>query len=234
MGRYLPKSMADSDAIKRLANGFNHIDWGQTSKSNFLPKDLGSKLKLGDRLQGTGRFLKNAFKSLQGRQMPDLPDINAPKISGGTSLPGFISPAASSGEGGDGILTAILIFGVVIIVGYLARRLLVQPMNSRKSAMGFDPGSWPVDPNRIRTGQELIQAFDHLALRTSGTPARHWHHHTVAKQFEAADRSRETAAQRLASIYEQARYAPPQETLAESQIDLARKDLCALAGVAKP
>jgi len=235
MSGYLPKSMANSDAVKRLTKGFNRIDWGKTSKWNFLPENFGSKLKLGDRLQGTGRFLKRAFDSLEGRQMPDLPDIRAPKISGGSSLPGFIVPDPSSGGGSEGVLTAILVFGVVIVAAYLARRLLMQPRNARQSAAGgWDVGSWPIHPKQIRTGKELIEAFDHLALRTSGKPARHWHHHAVAKQMGAEDQLRQATAQRLAGVYEQARYAPPNEPLVETQIDIARKDICTLAGVDEP
>jgi hypothetical protein len=41
-------------------------------------------------------------------------------------------------------------------------------------------------------------------------------------------------AGRLAQIYEHARYAPPQEPLPEMQIDIARRDLCTLAGVGTP
>ncbi len=235
MSRYLPKSMADSDAIKRLTKSFNQIDWNKTSKWKFLPDNLSSNLKLGDRLQGTGHFFRRAFDKFEGRRLPDLPDFKAPNMPSGSSIPGFDIGGPTGGSSGNGITTAILVVGVIILVAFLARRFLLQARTARSPGSSlWEVGDWPIDPRRIRTGDELVEAFDYLALRTSGKPARHWHHHTVAKQFAAEDQSRQATANRLANVYEQARYAPPQEVLAEKEIDAARMDLCTLAGVTEP
>jgi hypothetical protein len=74
--------------------------------------------------------------------------------------------------------------------------------------------------------------------------ARHWHHLAIASALSrlSADTAvsitwshtsveRRRAAEQLAAVYEQARYAPPNEPLAESALATARRDLCLLAGV---
>lgn len=97
-------------------------------------------------------------------------------------------------------------------------------------------GPWPVSPAAVRTREELVRAFDYLALLVLGPPARTCHHLDVAGQLGRqpdldADRRRE-AAGHLARVYEKARYAPGDEPLPDEELAVARRELCLLAGVA--
>src|SRR5262249_21173340 len=100
----------------------------------------------------------------------------------------------------------------------------------------WDLGPWPVDPRRLATRGDLVVAFEYLALRLLGLPAR-LHHHLELEALLAARPSsspepQREAARALARLYEHAKYAPPQEPLGEAELTAARADLCHLAGVA--
>jgi hypothetical protein len=83
----------------------------------------------------------------------------------------------------------------------------------------------------VRTRDELVRAFEYLALLRLGPAARHRNHREIAADLGAGG-PRSAAAERLAGLYEQARYAPPDEVLPDADLAAARADLCLLAGVA--
>jgi hypothetical protein len=80
----------------------------------------------------------------------------------------------------------------------------------------------------VATRQELIQAFEYLSLLRCGEPARAWHHHAIADRLGGTEAERREAAERLAALYEQARYAPAAGT--EPDWSAARGPLTTLAG----
>jgi len=128
----------------------------------------------------------------------------------------------------------LLVVAAVLIGGFLAWRLIIRPlqMANRGTSVENVIGPWPVDPMNVRTREELVKAFDYLALRSCGTPARLWHHREVANRLGAKDAIRRQTAANLAETYAHARYAPPAEPLEEPTAVRARHDLCALAGEA--
>ena len=95
-------------------------------------------------------------------------------------------------------------------------------------------GPWPVSPGAVRTREQLVRAFEYLSLLLLGPAARTRHHHDLARQIgdqpDMDPDRRKEAAQALAGLYEQARYAPPQDDLSEEQLDRARRELRRLAG----
>jgi hypothetical protein len=239
LSRYLPDSMKNSDAMKRAASGLSKIDWGKTDKWKFLPDDFASKLKLGKSFDGAGDFLKRTFGRFEGKHVPDLPTVKAPNIkspnfSSGSSLHGFVPPAPST-PGAGSTFGVVATIAAIIAAAFIAWKFLIQPAASRKAGKpAWDPGSWPISPDRIQTSADIIRAFDHFALQTAGKPARHWHHQAVADKIGADDSNRQTVAKRLASVYAQARYAPSSEPLTQEQIASARYDLCSLLGAVAP
>jgi hypothetical protein len=105
-------------------------------------------------------------------------------------------------------------------------------------------GPWPVQPAAVQTREELIRAFEYLSVLQLGPAARSWHHWAIASglgRFSGKAVSttrwgdgwerRRQAAEQLATLYERARYAPPEEPLPEAALATARQDLCLLAGV---
>jgi hypothetical protein len=84
-------------------------------------------------------------------------------------------------------------------------------------------GPWPVRPEAVATRRQLIETFEYLSLLRFGLPAQCWNHREVARQLDHA------AADRLARLYEQARYAPEDEPLSGDEWQWARRDLAELA-----
>jgi hypothetical protein len=97
-------------------------------------------------------------------------------------------------------------------------------------------GPWPVNPADVATRQDLVRAFEYLSLLLLGPAARAWNHVEIAGKLSVSDdpaaTQRRNAASQLAALYEQARYAPPNEPLPENHLSDARRNLCLLAGVA--
>jgi hypothetical protein len=91
-----------------------------------------------------------------------------------------------------------------------------------------------VQPAAVGTRYDLVRAFEYLALLRLGPAARHQNHLEIAAALGAADAGRRGAAERLASLYEQARYAPRDEDLPAVDLALARAALSLLAGGSAP
>jgi hypothetical protein len=80
----------------------------------------------------------------------------------------------------------------------------------------------------VATREELIRAFEYLSLLRCGEPARAWHHRAIAACLGGTESERRAAAERLAALYEQARYAPAAG--GEPDWTAARGPLAELAG----
>jgi hypothetical protein len=95
-------------------------------------------------------------------------------------------------------------------------------------------GPWPVDPGAVASRDDVVHAFEYLALLRLGIGARTANHLAVAARLGAAesDAARRGAAAELARLYERARYEPGIVSLDESQIAAARRDLKLLARAA--
>ncbi|MFO0808411.1 MAG: hypothetical protein U0746_07295 [Gemmataceae bacterium] len=74
---------------------------------------------------------------------------------------------------------------------------------------------------------DVIRAFETLTLMRHGDSARAWHHRASAAGFPADERD---AADRLASLYETARYAPGAPEPTTDELVTARRDIARLAG----
>ena len=86
----------------------------------------------------------------------------------------------------------------------------------------------PRSQARVAEHMQLIQAFEYLSLLRLGRAARSWNHRVIAARLGGSGDGHR-AADELASLYEQARYAP--EPLTDAALAAARRDLCFLAGV---
>jgi hypothetical protein len=227
--RWLPDSMKDSDAVHRFARRFSENDWGKTGDKNIIPERFRPNLDLPQRVRGAGGLFERAFSRVGSG--PRIPNISAPNMPRGPNLPSMPAPGAPSGAEAGGLVTVLMVVGGIIVGAFMIWKLLVLPMRAKKEQpREWALGDWPVDPARIRTREELIKAFDHLALLHGGKPARHWHHREVADNLGKPDEHRRATADRLAMAYAHARYAPPQEPLPDVHLDLARQDLVTLAG----
>jgi hypothetical protein len=144
----------------------------------------------------------------------------------GLSLP--TTPTISAQESAPMALWVV----VVGSVGFVLWRLKGGQRGTDRS--GWRPGRWPVSPGAVTTRHDLVQAFEHLALRCLGPAAYHCNHLELAERIAAlsAEPGCRQAATELAALYEQARYAPEEGPLRAEEVTAARRDLCFLAGVA--
>jgi hypothetical protein len=170
-------------------------------------------------------------------------NINPPRISLPSfgSMPSFTVPSFGGGPapGGGGSLAFLTYLVWVVMIGALALifwQFWVRYSGSAgagRAAPGWRLGAWPVDPGAVANRRELIAAFEYLSLLRLGPAAETWNHRDIAVNLagEAPAPAGRTAADRLAGLYEQARYAPDEGPLPPEALAEARRDLCYLAGV---
>ena len=236
--RWFPKSMRDSPAMKNFFRDLGKKNWSGLENARFWKEGKGPNVnwdRLGRGMKGSGRFLERNLPSLSGRHLPNAPNVRAPNLPNAPRMPSMGTPPAPGGlpEAG-GAFTGLIVILALVVAGYLAWRLLIQPMQKAKNrVVDHGLGPWPLDPQRVRTRDELVRAFDYLSLLLLGLPAKMWHFRTVAKHL-GHDEAKRPAAEHLAEAYMQARYAPPAELLPEPEMQRARTDLCSLAGVPAP
>jgi hypothetical protein len=183
--------------------------------------------------------MKNALPSLSSFGLdkissPKMPKFKMPMTGfggiGGPVSPGM--PGAGLSAGGA-VVVVLLLLGVGVVVTLL---LMSTRWMTAGRARNWHPGPWPVNPAGVTTRGDLVKAFEYLALLLLGRQAEHFNHRTIADQLSAQPESateRQQAADQLAQMYEQARYAPAEETLTPDDLQRARHNLCSLAGAAK-
>ena len=153
---------------------------------------------------------------------------------GGWDSSGFASAVPSFGGSSGGLMDAVVwiaALALLVAAGWTAVAL-ARRQAARARARPWSPGPWPVRPSQVSTRQDLIRAFEHLAYLLLGPVARSLNHLEVAGRLGRNDDGRAGAADRLAHLYEQARYAPPDEMLPPHELTAARGDLAGLAGAA--
>jgi hypothetical protein len=166
-----------------------------------------------------------------------LPNLSLRKLDfsrrdpGGRVIPPSADPTAATGSASQTVFVMLAAAAVGLLAWGLLRRqgLLVL---RRADGSGWRLGPWPVRPEAVRTRDELVRAFEYLALLLLGPAARSRNHREIAAGLGEHSMAHEAAAERLAGLYEQARYAPPHDPLPDADLAAARADLCLLAGVA--
>jgi hypothetical protein len=163
-------------------------------------------------------------------QRSPLPSLS--RMGGGPSV-SMRTPSAAESDGWLPAMLSLLMLGVIVLL------LCKRGFDSKGQAgSGTDAewrlGSWPVPPGAVSTRQDVIRAFEYLALLRFGPAAAACHHRQLAERLAEQDGgnpSRRQVAEMLAWLYEQARYAPDGEALSHEQLSDARHALCSLAGV---
>jgi hypothetical protein len=122
---------------------------------------------------------------------------------------------------------------VFVVVAVLVWKLLGRRRREEPQVALAVLGPWPVDPARIGTREQLVQAFEYLALLLLGSPARTANHRDIADSLGATPEQGQ-AANQLASLYEKARYDPVPGELMPADLAAARHDLLLLAGHRAP
>jgi hypothetical protein len=155
-----------------------------------------------------------------------------PRVNPGTFQPpsGFTVNRPDVGVNPGSLWDLVVWVVLFAVLGLAAWRLRAWHQAQRSAAAAaWQPGPWPIAPGAIATREQLIQAFEYLSLLRFGRAAFTWNHLEIAGHLaEGADSA--AAAQRLAALYEQARYAPLDGPMTAAELAVARRDLCYLAG----
>ena len=161
-------------------------------------------------------------------------DVDAPSMPSLGGGPALRTVTSTDGESWGGASFALVALGVLFLLLWK-----LGGSSGWKALRGEDGqwrlGPWPVQPAAVATRQELIRAFEYLALLRLGVTAGTCHHRTLAGRLAERDEGdparRRHAVELLADLYEQSRYAPGEEPLSPEELSEARHALCFLAGV---
>lgn len=211
------------DLVRRLAEN-------RRGGENMVSNAMGQ-------VRGLGKYMPRASDVLPKNLNPRIGDLLPRNISP-PRLPALPRAALPTAGGASRLGQAVLFLIVAAVVIVLLWRGAgwMQGIRDGYYSRRWRLGPWPVSPGAVQTREQLVRAFEYLSLLLLGPSARTRHHHDLARQIADQpavdpDRRRE-AADTLAALYEQARYAPPQDDLSPEQLDRARRELRHLAGEA--
>lgn len=221
------KAYDDNTPFAELLHSLQQPDF---SRLNVSERTIGLSNFLsdaGDFLHQHSGSLDEVRSFLRNTAVPSLPNLPTPSVS----LPS--SADSAERESWSPAVLLLLLLGLIILL------LSLRSLGSKAQAGSGDGdewrlGSWPVSPDRVSTRQDVIRAFEYLALLCLGSAASACHHRELAERLaeqDSDDPARRQAAEMLAWTYEQARYAPDGEALSPEQLSDARHALCLLAGV---
>ena len=197
--------------------------------SDFLPgKGLSDSMpNVGEFFREQGGLWEETRSVFRHMPSPSLPNFGDTALS--------MQPSATPISGG-GWVPVFLTFLLIGLSVFLAWKLSLGKRSSdQNESERWRLGSWPIAPGNVTTRHDVVRAFEYLALLSLGVAASTCHHHELAARLSGQDEgnpSRRQAAETLAWLYEQARYAPPGETLSPGELTDARHALSLLAGVA--
>jgi hypothetical protein len=180
--------------------------------ASWLPKSVTDSLR-NVRLPDPSRWLKADSRWID--------DVEVPR-------PAVRRAEGSAFDAGSIVNVLLVVIGAAVLAVVLWRL--------RTAGFGGDAGDrrplgpWPLDPAAVASRDDLIRAFEYLSLLRCGEPARTWHHRAIADCLGGTAEDRRAAAEQLAALYEQARYAPRRRGRPEPDWTAARGPLTLLAG----
>jgi hypothetical protein len=226
-----------TEAVDNLGGGDSHLGDTLQQMGSRLNLDkwaadvAASAVRWSGRFPNLGRYLN--FDRLASSGLGSfarrlrLPSFNlGGSMGGGSWIPSVPNVSGGFGQG-------VVYFVLIAVGGFLAWQALRRTNGGDETLLGrgWRLGQWPVRPGEVATRLDLVRAFEHLALLRIGQAAESRNHLDLAARL-GEDEERRAAADRLAGLYEQARYAPPEELLPEAELATARRDLLFLAGAA--
>jgi hypothetical protein len=216
-------ALRSMDALKVDAQGNEHLDlealWAKSS-------DDAASWMVG-RWEWPGRLAKSSGKLYRDirKSVPELGGAlneTLVHVPSGPAVPSAASNAFS-------IAAAVL---SLILLGAIGWKILEKRAQTLEQRALAGIGPWPVQPNEVASPDDVIRAFEYLALLRLGETACANNHRLIAARLgeELPDAGRDTAALDLARLYERARYEPNPLPFAESDLQVARRSLTLLAG----
>ncbi|VTS03151.1 hypothetical protein [Tuwongella immobilis] len=211
-------------------------DLGKGDLQSWLPGDQNWAASLNE-WKGEIQSLKSWLDQSAKSGNFSFPELSFPKMpnfsmNGGNSSSGGSFGGGSFAPSGDVTWAPVILLGILMIGGmiYWASQMKREP-EAPQRMIPIELGPWPVDPSRIQSAAQFLQAFEYLALSRCGLVAQSWNHQEIewglARQFpEARDQ-----AHRLANAYAFLRYAPNPTGLPDSEFQSACQILQTFAQV---
>jgi hypothetical protein len=216
----LDRSPALRDAIRDLSNfQFKGVD-GSRLSSDTLTRQF-------ERLGGYLDRTAGAWN----RNVAPVGDLQLPKLgTGNVSAPSMPAPRVGGvgAPSGGGSWFPVIALAVIAIGAIVAWRFRGGRARERVGRGRDGLGPWPVDPSEVADARQLVEAFEYLSVLRCGDEARVWNHRVIAGALGVD--AHPAPADRVAGLYERARYAPPAEPLTDADLRAARRDLSLLAG----
>lgn len=237
-----------SEMANWLGRNFGNSQVARDAASDFA-KLLGDSSRTAGASAVLSTF-QNEWKSLVGAANPDsgiklsdladkfkLPDVRptgpvqGPGDTGGRMTTADTDSGSDDrGGGSNWLLLAVL--AALGIGGWIYYRRSKRLNNAfERQRREEERKSWPIDPARVASREDVVRAFDHLSVARCGQQAEHWNHQQVAGHLVDQQPKLTTDIGRLAGLYEKARYAPTQVPFNDQDVAEARSRLCVVAGV---
>jgi len=232
----LAPSLRDSPAVNRLLESLSKSG-AEAMKSGFTGEGLDAQLaRWQQRFEGLRDWVPDRLPEKLLDYVPPTisefrpPNIRMPRFDFRTNgLPsGVLRASGGMGDAVQLILIVLLLGAVGVVLWRMLGARAAQALALRRGL-----GPWPLDPARVASRGDLIKAFEYLSLLRCGEKARSWHHRAIAAGLGGTEAERRAAAERLAELYEHARYAPETETLSDRAYTDARQHLTYLAGAGR-
>jgi hypothetical protein len=229
----------DSDLARQLRNDLTRFASNGTFRDG---KRWAADTRLGQKFSDLTKDLRS-MRMFSDVKLP-MPNVNLPRPTmpglpnmGGWgqppsigSLPGLGTPSMPSAQtfSGDFFLWLAAV-GVAALIGWRLYKLY-GPFGRRDPASALVDLPWPTAPGAVATRADLVRAFEFLSLALLGRESRTWNHLDVAAKLGGDAIERRQAADTLAGLYEQARYAPADEPLSAEDFTAAQQSLTTLRG----
>ncbi len=190
----------DRGILDKLAHDWRELD-SPSQSSQFSPKD--------------NRFLENLQLPEFNYSLPSLP------MESGFDSQTSQLPTSFSNTGFGSWITFIscaLFGGGFLIYWYYRHKAQRERQHELSEARRLQSGQG----HAVQSRDDVILVFEYLTLKKCGQEALNWHHRQVAQEMSDRWPEKKESIDRLANLYEKARYAPLHETFTQSEIEEAR------------
>jgi hypothetical protein len=224
--QWVSRNFADSSLSQDLLKDFGKMmneEAAPAERANFLESMQNEwKSMMGSTDGDSSPKWGDLFSNLK---LPDLAPTGSSNDHAAASGSGNNTRSSGSGAGvefGWAELLLIVLLAAGILIGYKLR----GRKNRQPSAISttFEERA-PVDAQTILTREDVVRAFDSLSVARCGAEAANWNHRQIAHELGMKLPERHDAVDRLAGLYEKARYAPAHELFTEVEVVEARARL---------
>ncbi|GIW82810.1 MAG: hypothetical protein KatS3mg105_4617 [Gemmatales bacterium] len=153
-----------------------------------------------------------------------LPKINWPQVDA-PQLPNVPSSPVSAPRVGGMSPWLFLAVGACLLAALVLKRLMQKGNETPLSAADYRR-KLP----RVKSWADIVVAFEVLSLCQLGPRSRTWNHLEIAAALGRDEHQRQAAANRLAELYERARYAPDARAISDEDLAFAQGAILSLAG----